>query len=60
VEPEKEDGWLSGGMLGGLGIMLLAAIWFVSGLPLGRILLYPAVMFVVGLGTFIKGWLDSK
>jgi predicted lipid-binding transport protein (Tim44 family) len=58
--PEKEEGWLSGGMLGGLGAMFVGAVWLAIGLALDRLFIYPIIIFVIGVGTFIKGWLDNK
>lgn len=45
----------SAGMLGGIGAMLLAVIWFVGGiLFLDRIFFYPPIMFILGFVSCVK------
>ena len=42
-------------MLGGLAMMLIAAVWFVVGLKAEVIFFYPPVMFVLGIVAVFKG-----
>jgi Zn ribbon nucleic-acid-binding protein len=51
--PEKKA--LGYGMLGGLLLMVIAAVWFVAGLAGDIIFFYPPVLFVIGLVGFLKG-----
>jgi hypothetical protein len=46
---------LNAGMMGGLGMMAVAAIWFFLGLYLGRIFFYPPILFILGLIGFFRG-----
>ena len=46
---------LGAGVLGGMGLMAGAVIWFVLGLMGGYIFYYPPVMFVIGMIAMIKG-----
>ncbi|OWK40785.1 hypothetical protein FRUB_04677 [Fimbriiglobus ruber] len=46
---------LSGGVLGGLLAMVIAAVWFVLGLMADRIFFYPPILFVLGLIAMIRG-----
>jgi len=53
-------GWehraLDAGMMGGLGMMALAVVWFLVGFfCLNRIFFYPPILFIIGLIGFIKG-----
>lgn len=48
---------ISPGILGGLGAMLFAVIWFVLGLSVNRIYFYPPIMFVFGLVAVVRGLL---
>lgn len=41
--------------LAGLGLMILAVVWFVGGLFVGYIFFYPPILFLIGLVTFLKG-----
>ena len=45
----------SSGVLTGVLMMAGAVIWFFGALALGRMFLYPPILFIVGLVTFIKG-----
>lgn len=49
--------YISPGVMGGIGSMVLAAIWFVAGLAADRIFLYPPIMFVLGFVAVIRGLL---
>jgi len=46
---------LNAGLFGGLGMMVVAVVWFSLGYDAGRIFFYPFIMFVAGLISFIKG-----
>jgi hypothetical protein len=43
------------GVLGGLGMMAIAVIWFVVGWMSGYIYFYPPILFVIGIYALIKG-----
>ncbi len=45
----------NGGALAGLGLMVLAVLWFVGGLFVGYIFFYPPILFLIGLVAFLKG-----
>jgi hypothetical protein len=53
-----EKGMLGAGVLGGMGLMAAAVVWFVVGLMFGYIFYYPPVMFVIGLIAMIKGFIS--
>lgn len=56
-------GWghhTSAGVLGGLAMMVLAAVWFVVGLYAGWIYFYPPILFVAGLVALVKGLMGVK
>jgi ribosomal protein S27AE len=50
------DGMFSidGGVIGGLLMMLIAAVWFFWGLSAGIIFFYPPVLFIIGLVAVIR------
>ena len=48
-------GGIRSGMLGGVAMMALAAVWLVVGLMLEHIFIYPVILFIVGLVAFIRG-----
>jgi hypothetical protein len=53
-------GWehraLDAGMMGGLGMMAIAVVWFLLGFfCLNRIFFYPPILFIFGLVGFLKG-----
>jgi len=51
-----ENWGLDAGVLGGMGLMLLAVVWFFGGLfLLDRFFIYPPIMFVVGFVACIRG-----
>jgi hypothetical protein len=56
--PPKERGATDAGILGGIGIMVLAVVWFVVGLACDRIFFYPPILFVIGLIALCKGILN--
>lgn len=57
-EPEKKG--LQKGVLGGLGMMLIAVVWFVLGWQAGYIYYYPPILFVIGLVGLIKGIIQGN
>lgn len=48
------------GILGGLALMVGAAVWFVLGLMADRIFFYPPIMFIIGFVALIKGLIGSR
>jgi hypothetical protein len=53
-----EEGWfgsMNAGVIGGVIMMVIAVVWFVVGLHLGWIFFYPPILFIIGIGAFIKG-----
>jgi hypothetical protein len=50
----EHRGW-DKGMMGGLAMMAIAAVWFLVGLAGGIIFYYPPILFVIGLVGFIRG-----
>jgi hypothetical protein len=51
--PEKKG--IEKGVLGGLAMMGIAAVWFVGGYAAGYVFYYPPILFLFGLYAFIKG-----
>lgn len=51
--PEKKG--IEKGMMGGIVMMVLAAVWFIGGYAMGIIFFYPPVLFLFGLFAFAKG-----
>lgn len=47
------------GMLGGILMMGIAAVWFFAGLAAGYIFFYPPILFVIGLAAFCRGMFTS-
>jgi hypothetical protein len=43
------------GMLGGVLMMGIAALWFFAGLSANRVFFYPPILFVIGVYAFVKG-----
>ena len=43
------------GMLGGVAMMVIAAVWFFGGLAADIIFFYPPILFVIGLYGLVKG-----
>ena len=43
----------------GLLMMLGAVAWFIGGLAIGYIFFYPPILFILGIGTMIKGFLGK-
>lgn len=56
--PEKAG--LRAGVVGGLLMMALAAVWFFGGLAVGYIFFYPPILFIVGLVGLLKGIFDGN
>ncbi len=51
--PEKKG--IKKGVLGGIAMMVIAAVWFFVGLSWGLIFFYPPVLFIIGLYGLLKG-----
>jgi hypothetical protein len=47
-------------VLGGIGMMVLALIWFFGGLAAGIIFFYPPILFILGVAAFIQGLVSNK
>ena len=50
----EHRGW-DKGMVGGLAMMGIAAVWFFVGLACGIVFYYPPILFVIGLVGFFRG-----
>lgn len=50
--------FFDGPVIGGIGMMLGATIWFVVGWYAGYIFYYPPILFLIGLGSVAKGLID--
>lgn len=46
---------IDAGILGGIGMMAIAAIWLVAGLMNGYLFYYPIGLFFIGIIAFVKG-----
>ena len=44
----------------GLLMMIGAAVWFFVGLGANRIFFYPPILFVLGIGTVVKGFMGGE
>lgn len=51
--PEKKG--VKKGVLGGVIMIVIAAVWFFVGLEAGRIFFYPPVLFIIGVYSVGKG-----
>lgn len=51
----QEKKGIQKGMVGGIIMMAIAAIWFVVGYAAGIIFYYPPILFLIGLYAFLKG-----
>ena len=56
--PEKKA--LNKGMLGGIALMAIGAVWFVGGWLAGYIFFYPPILFAIGAFGFLKGLLTGN
>jgi hypothetical protein len=50
----EHRGW-DAGMMGGLTMMAIAALWLFVGLYFGRLFFYPVILFIIGLVGFFRG-----
>ena len=50
----EHRGW-DAGMMGGLVMMVIAAVWFFGGLAIGIRFFYPPILFIIGLVGFVRG-----
>ncbi len=58
-EPKPLTG--SAAMLAGVGMMIGAVVWFILGLVYqDKIYFYPPVLFVLGIGSFIRGMQEEE
>lgn len=55
-----EGGIFNSGVMGGAAAMAVAVVWFVIGLANDYIYFYPPILFVIGLGAFLKGLMKSE
>lgn len=55
---KNENTIFEGEIMGGIAMMLGAIIWFVGGLAFGITFIYPPILFLIGLGSLIKGLID--
>jgi hypothetical protein len=56
AEKKQENvAWSNGQILSGIGMMIGAVMWFVTGLVFGRIFCYPPILFVLGVIAVING-----
>jgi hypothetical protein len=46
---------MDAGILGGMGLMLLAVVWFFGGLAFGIIFPYAPVLFIIGIVAVVRG-----
>ena len=56
--PEKAG--VKKGMLGGIIMIAIAAVWFFGGLAAGYIFYYPPILFAIGVYALIKGAIDKN
>lgn len=52
------QGWfgsVNSGMIGGLLMMIIAAVWFGVGYWGGRIFFHPPIQFIIGLFSLLEG-----
>lgn len=54
-EPRRPAIHISPAVLGGVGSMILAAVWFGLGWAAGRIYFYPPILFLFGLVAVVRG-----
>lgn len=54
-KPSEGDGEINSSLWGGIGMMVLAVVWFVGGLFFDIIFFYPPILFIIGLVAFVKG-----
>jgi hypothetical protein len=55
-----EKSAFNSGVIGGIALMAAAVVWFVGGLMVDIIFLYPPVLFAVGLGATVKGLFSPR
>jgi hypothetical protein len=47
------------GVIGGILLMVVAAVWFFLGLAAGRVFIYPPILFCMGIYAIITGIYDG-
>lgn len=48
------------GVLGGIVMIAIAAVWFFGGLAAGYIFFYPPILFIIGIFAIFKGIISGK
>ena len=56
--PEKKG--IQAGVMGGLAMMAIAAVWFGLGRKAGYTFYYPPVLFLFGLFALVKGLFEGN
>ena len=51
--PEKKG--IQKGVIGGVVMMIIAAIWFIAGWSAGIMFYYPPILFLIGVYAFFRG-----
>ena len=59
VPSRSNTSFFDGPIIAGLGMMLVATVWFSVGLYAGVIFFYPPVLFILGLGSMAKGLFEG-
>lgn len=52
---KSSGGGINSGVLGGMGMIVIAVVWFVVGLSAGYIFFYPPVLLIIGIIAVVKG-----
>lgn len=67
AETEADEGFfapeqkgIDNGMMGGIAMMVIAAVWFGAGWMAGIIFFYPPILFLIGAFAFVKGLLTGN
>ncbi|MEE8105989.1 MAG: hypothetical protein V3T86_10685 [Planctomycetota bacterium] len=56
--PERAG--IRGGVMGGVLMIIIAAVWFYVGWQAGRIFFYPPILALIGLYAIIKGMSEGN
>jgi hypothetical protein len=57
---EFERKGMDSGIMGGIGLMLIAVVWFFAGMAAGYIYFYPPVLFFIGLVAVSNALISGK
>ncbi len=67
VEDDDDEGFfapeqkgIENGMVGGIAMMVIAAVWFGAGWMAGIIFFYPPILFLFGVFAFLKGMVTGN